>query len=292
MNPVTRAILQSWDVRLDVSLILVVLGTLYVLGWRTLRRTEKYPGILASGWQLTAYLAGLGLVALALMSPIDTLGGQLFIFHMVQHLLLIMIVAPLLLLGNPFPFVLWGLPRPIRQPIGRLFRRKSAFRQLLTTATNPGISWLIFTAFYVGWHDPNLYNAALRSDAVHDFEHLSFLLSAILFWWHIIPAAPYLRQPMPIFIRLGYLLAAVVPNMATGASIAFASEPIYTYYTAIPRVMGFTVMQDQMVGGIIMWVPGSMMYIVAAIIVVIVHFNKQKTTSLEGIPSRYRNYEY
>lgn len=290
MDPLTLAILQSWDFRLDVSAVLIVLGGLYILGWRTLRRAETPPIALAKGWRLTAYLGGLALVALALMSPIDPLGGQLFIFHMVQHLLLIMFAAPLMLLGNPFPFILWGLPKPVREPVGSLFREKSTFRKLFTAVTNPGISWLIFTAFYVGWHDPNLYNAALSNSTIHNAEHLSFFLSGLLFWWHIIPTAPHIRKALPIFIRLGYIIAAIVPNMATGASIAFAPEPVYTFYLSMPRVLGFTVMQDQMVGGIIMWVPGSMMYIVAAILVMVYHFNKNKsaeeTASAQSFPTQ------
>jgi len=203
---------------------------------------------------------------LSLVSPIDSLGEQLFAFHMVQHLLLIMVAAPLLLLANPFPFILWGLPVALRSAIAGLFRRRSTFRQMLRNTTTPGITWLIFTTVYIGWHDPNAYNAALRYSWVHNFEHLSFFVAGLLFWWHIVGAGPRIHKRFPIGMRIGYLLFSIPPNMLAGISIAFARNPIYTYYTTVPRVFGLTVMQDQMIGGMIMWVPGSMMYIIAVLI--------------------------
>jgi len=269
MDPITRALLQSWGWRADVIVVLLTAGTLYSIGWRRLRARQvgvRPANRLARGWRLASYLGGLAVLAIALMSPIDTLGGQLFTFHMVQHLLLVMIAPPLLLLANPFPFALWGLPPTPRRAVAGLFRRKSAFRQTLRAATTPGIVWLAFVVVYVGWHDPNAYNLALRREWVHDAEHLSFFLTAILYWWHVIAAGPRIHRRFPLGLRIGYLLATIPPNMLTGVAIAFAREPIYTYYTTVPRLFNLSVMQDQMIGGFIMWVPGSMMYIVAVLL--------------------------
>ncbi|MFQ5576215.1 MAG: cytochrome c oxidase assembly protein [Anaerolineae bacterium] len=270
MDPITGALLQSWGWRVDVIAVLVTAGTLYLLGWRRLRRIEraqKGPAAhrLATGRRLAAYLSGLVIVALALMSPIDVLGGQLFTFHMVQHLLLVMIAPPLLLLGNPFPFVLWGLWPRARSAAASLFKPKSVFRRGLRAATTPGIVWFTFVAVYVGWHDPNAYNAALRYEWLHDAEHLSFFITGVLYWWHVVGAGPKIHRRFPLGLRIGYLLVTIPPNMLTGVAIAFASEPVYTYYTTVPRILGLSVMQDQMIGGFIMWVPGSMMYIIAVL---------------------------
>jgi putative membrane protein len=90
----------------------------------------------------------------------------------------------------------------------------------------------------------------------------------MLFWWHVTNAAPHIHKPLPRGARIAFLLAAVPPNMAAGAVIAFSGAPIYAYYTAVPRPWGLSVMQDQMLGGIIMWIPGSMMYIIAALVLV------------------------
>jgi cytochrome c oxidase assembly factor CtaG len=222
---------------------------------------------LATGWRLVAYLAGLILLGVALMSPIDVLGGQLFTMHMIQHLLLVMIVPPLLLLANPLPFYMWGLPGTPRREVGRLLNRKSAVRRGLHAVTAPGLVWMAFVAVFLGWHDPKAYNAALRSDAIHDLEHLTFFVSAMLFWWLVVGAGPRLR-PLSRAVRIGLLLAVVPVNMAAGVAIAFASQPIYTYYTTVPRLGGLTVMLDQMIGGVIMWIPGSMMFILAALILI------------------------
>jgi cytochrome c oxidase assembly factor CtaG len=120
----------------------------------------------------------------------------------------------------------------------------------------------------LGWHDPNAYNAALRYDWVHDLEHLTFFGTALLFWWHVTQMAPRIHGRFSRGARIAYLFVTVPVNMLTGVAIAFSSEPIYTYYTAVPRLWGTTVMQDQMLGGIIMWIPGSMMYIIAALILI------------------------
>ena len=192
--------------------------------------------------------------------------------HMIQHLLLIMIAPPLLLLANPMPFILWGLPGKWRLKIGRglsrLLNGKSVFRQYLRKATTPGIVWMIWLISIIGWHDPNAYNAALSSDLVHDLEHLTFFLGGMLFWWHVTGAGPRIHKQFGLIGRIAFALSAVPPNMLTGAAIAFATEPIYTYYNNVPRLMGLSVMEDQQLGGVIMWVPGSMMYIIAALVLI------------------------
>jgi cytochrome c oxidase assembly factor CtaG len=202
------------------------------------------------------------------MSPIDVLSGQYFFMHMIQHLLIVMIAAPLLLLANPMPIMLWGLPETLRLEVGRWLRPGTTFRNTVRAATTPGLVWIYFVVVLVGWHDANAYDATLRYDLVHDIEHLSFFFTAILFWWHVTGAAPHIHRRLSRGLRIGYALSAVPPTALTGLAIAFASEPIYTYYTTVPRLGAMTVMEDQMLGGVIMWVPGSMMYIIAALILI------------------------
>ncbi|MFQ5398163.1 MAG: cytochrome c oxidase assembly protein [Anaerolineae bacterium] len=278
MDPVLKAALLSWGWRADVIVLLAVAGTLYSMGWRRLRRRiRQRPGALPSGrwqlssaWRLTAYLSGLLLTGIALMSPLDTLGAALFTFHMIQHLLLIMIAPPLLMVANPMPFMLWGLPAPWRRKVGRALTRllnsKAPFRRNLRKVTTPGIIWMAWVVSLLGWHDPNAYNAALRHELVHDVEHLTFFLAGMLFWWHVTGAGPRIHKRFGPIGRIAFLLSAIPPNMLIGVAIAFAREPIYTYYLDAPRLWGLTVMMDQQLGGVIMWVPGSMMYIIAALV--------------------------
>ena len=272
MDPILKAVLLSWEWRIEIVLALVVAGTLYALGWWRLRRLRRGRsrdrGRVATNGRLVAYLGGLVILGVALMSPIDVLASQFFFMHMIQHLLLVMIVPPLLWLASPFPFVMWGLPSRARGRVGAFFSRRSSFRRRLRTFTAPGIAWMLYVAFLLGWHDPNAYQAALQDELVHDLEHLTFFITAVLFWWHVIYAPPYIHKRLPRGARIAYVLAAIPPTMAAGAAIAFSGQPVYPYYAGVPRLWGISVMQDQMLGGVIMWVPGSMMYIAAALILI------------------------
>ena len=269
MDPVTRAILLSWEWRPAVLLPLLILGVLYTLGWRRLRQKSSHRR-LANGWRLAAYLTGLLLILLALVSPIDVLGGQLFFMHMIQHLLLVMLAPPLLMLANPLPFLLWGLPGRSRRRVGGVLstalHRKSSLRRGLRLATGPGIVWLLYVISLLIWHDPNLYNAALRNELVHDVEHLTFFLPAILFWWHVVGAGPRIHKQFGRAARVAFLVAAIPPMMFTGIAIAFANQPIYSYYLTVPRPWGLDVLSDQRIAGIIMWIPGSMMHMIGILV--------------------------
>jgi cytochrome c oxidase assembly factor CtaG len=266
MNPLLQALFSSWEWRLEIIVLLLALALVYTTGWWRLRR--KAHGKLATVPRLAAYGTALLIMAIALMSPIDVLGGQLFFMHMVQHLLTIMLAAPLLWLASPFPISLWGLPRPVRRAVGSQFRPGAGTRRALAMITRPAFAWLLFLFVYLGWHDPNLYNLALRRAWVHDLEHITFFLAAVIFWWHVVGAAPHIHGRLPDWGRIGYVLAALPPNMLAGVAIAFSSSVIYTYYESIPNIWGVTTLQDQMLGGVIMWIVGSMMYILAALILI------------------------
>ena len=238
-----------------------------------------------TAWRSAAYLSGLAILAIALMSPIDVLSSQFFYMHMVQHLLLVMIAPPLLLIADPMPVMLWGLPAALRKETGRLLRPDATFRRVVCSLTGPGLVWLYFVAALVGWHDPNAYNATLVSEFVHDLEHVTFFATAMLFWWHVIGAAPHLHKRLSPGVRIGYVLSVVPASALTGIAIAFAGEPIYEYYTTVPRLGSMTVMQDQMLGGVLMWIPGSMMYLVAALILVAQIIRGSSTTEAPSQPA-------
>jgi cytochrome c oxidase assembly factor CtaG len=273
----TEALLQSWNLRIEIILPLLLVGMLYLRGWRRLRaitdrhrvteRQNPRPPLAAS-WKPAAYIGGLLLLAVALMSPIDTLGSQLFYMHMIQHLLLVMFVPPLLLIASPYPMILWGLSSGPRHKIASVLNQESGPRKLITKLTAPGIVWFLYIATYIGWHDPGMYNLALRSEVIHDLEHVTFFATAVLFWWHVTGAAPRFHRTFTTGKRLLYLIAAIPANMFTGIAIAFASQPIYSYYTTVPRFYGLSVMEDQILAGVIMWIPGSMMLLLAALILI------------------------
>lgn len=288
MDPVTRAVLLSWGWRPLVWLPLLGLGLLFFLGWRRLRQLERAgrrPPQLAKGWRLASYGAGLLALVLALLSPIDLLSGQLFFMHMIQHMLLVMVAPPLLLLANPMPILIWGLPLRLRQAAGRqLFGRHASLRRWLTPLTQPLVVWLAYFFILWGWHDPNAYNATLRNELVHDVEHLTFFGSAMLLWWHITGAGPRWHKRFSYLGRTAYSLASVPGNMVLGVAIALAESPIYTYYLSVPRLWGISVLTDQQISGVIMWIPGSMMHLIAAI-VLIARWQRQEARLLEPTPT-------
>ena len=267
----TTALLFSWDLRPEIILTLGLAALLYLTGWRRLRGMgggdpDARPP-LAAGWRLATYWSGLATLAVALMSSIDILSSQLFFIHMIQHLLLTMVAVPLLLIGNPFPVLVWGLPKRGRHSMSRLLNGRSTFRKVLAKITSPGIVWLLYVSALIGWHDPKLYNLALRNEFVHDVEHLSFFITTMLLWWHVLGVAPRFHPTMSVGLRLVYTISVVPVSVIIGVVIAFAQTPIYTYYLDVPRLMGLSVLEDQMISGILMWIPGSEMFFWAALIV-------------------------
>lgn len=278
MDPLLTRLLLAWQWRPWLLLGLLVLGLLYTIGWRRLRERSGDSGRrrLGAAWRPLAYWTGLAVVALALFSPIDTLGEHLFAAHMVQHILLVMIAPPLLLLADPLPFLIWGVPVALRRPAGALLARRSLVQRGLRKLTPLGVSWLIFVAAYLGWHDPDLYSRALALPWLHDLEHLSFFGAAMLVWWPIAGSAPHWHGRLSRLVRAVFALALVPPNMIAGMFIALASAPIYTHYTTVPRLLGTSVLQDQQWGGYIMWAPGSMMFIIAGLVLLYRQFQREE----------------
>ncbi len=261
-----EALSTSWNLRPAILISLAMPGFLFFRGWLRLRRKGRRN--FANGWRLAAYVAGLTVLAVALLSPIDALGDFLFFMHMIEHLLLIMWAAPLLVLANPLPFLLWGLPGGRRVGVA-LFSRHSFIRKALQALTPRGIVLLLFVVVLWGWHDPIAYNAALRIGWLHDIEHFLFFATGLLFWWIVIGAAPRLHRPTTPLFRVAYVMAAAAGNMIPGVVISLASAPLYAHYLSMPRVAGISAMQDQIIGGMLMWVPGTMIFLITAVLLVL-----------------------
>ncbi|MFK7801336.1 MAG: cytochrome c oxidase assembly protein [Anaerolineae bacterium] len=285
MNEVTRRLLLSYEWRPVFIFVLVGLAVLYTIGWTRLRKRSKNQNLVPV-WKLVAYIFAIVTLMLALLSFIDILGASLFYFHMIQHLMLTSIAGPLIMLADPMPITLWGLPPNLRKKVGRgisrIIHKDSPWREPLKKATSPGVSFVIMVVLLWGWHDPNLYNLALRSSFWHDFEHISFFYSSIIFWWHVTGAGPRIRPIMSRPKRIIYLFGGVPSTFVPGVVIAFAGNVLYTYYlTAPPAPAPFfmTVANDQIIGGIIMWVPGSMMFFIGALVLIGRWLQDQEKTS-------------
>lgn len=282
MDPTVRAFLTSWEWRLDVILVVTLLGGVYVAGWWRLRRQDAY---IARTWRLALYLAGLAIICLSLLSPIDTFGSLLFFMHMIQHVLLLMLAPLLLLLADPLPVILWGLPRGPRQVVGGLLTRHAVPRRLLRALTLMPVAWLLYVLNLWVWHVPVAYEAALRHELIHDIEHLAFFVTALLFWWPITNPAPRVHGHVDHGLRIMYVIFATLQNTLLAALISLIDRVLYPYYTAVPQLWGLTPLQDQITGGLIMWIPGGMMYVITALVLVArkLHHEEQITRQHEAL---------
>jgi putative membrane protein len=188
------------------------------------------------------FLAGVLLLLLDLVSPIDTLADQyLFSAHVVQHFLLALVIPPLLLLGTP-AFEVRGLDK-LERVIGQ-----------------PPVSWLLGVGTMLVWHIPALFNAALASDGLHIVQHLSFLVTGAIFWWPILGPLPDRR--LPALAAVSYLFSACVCCSLLGAFLTFAPAGLYPAYLNPPqRLWGLDPKSDQQLGGMLMWVPGCFVYL-------------------------------
>ncbi|GAC1567271.1 MAG: cytochrome c oxidase assembly protein [Ktedonobacteraceae bacterium] len=234
----------NWDPSIVIGTALIVGLYLYAIG--PVRKRHQFAS--ASRGQVFAFMLGMGLMFLALVSPLDELGDSyLFSAHMVQHLFLTIIGPPLLLIGTPDWFI-----RPI-------VRNKMLFAAA-HVFTYPAVAFFLFNADFFAWHAPLLYNATLENSTIHIIEHLSFIIFGVLNWWPIFSPSRDL-PPLSIGGQILYLFLSGMPVVLLGAGLTFA-PPLYAPYIAAPRVWGISAVTDQQLGGLIMWVPGNIIIIV------------------------------
>jgi len=265
MNSVAEAVLKSWQLNGWVLVLMVLSGAVYVRGWRRLHRQQPQRFGVS---RLVSFLAGLGVILIAIASPLDAFASLLLTVHMIQHLLLMMLAPPLILYGAPYLPLLRGLPQSIlRHGVGP-FLGWPALQKLGRWLTHPLICLGAFIASTVTWHIPVFYELALRSESWHEVEHLCFLGTALLFWWPVIQPWPSHPQ-WPRWAVIPYLLLADFQNTALSAFLVFAGHVVYPTYGDVPRLLGLSALEDQSSAGAIMWVPGSLAYLIPAGLVTI-----------------------
>ena len=290
MEDAADAVIGSWSIQFWPTVGLVLLAIIYFRGWLKLRKQVPHR---FDGWRLASFLGGVGTVFLALGSPLDTFANLLLQAHMVQHLLLMMIAPPLLLLANPFLPLLTGIPRPIVREAIRPFLLWSVCKRLGRWLTHPKFTWILFVVMTLGWHTPPLYELTLRSPSWHIVEHICFLGSGVLFWWPVILPWPS-RPHWPEWAIIPYLLLADVQNTVLSAFLTFSDRVVYPTYNLVPQFPGMNSLSDQHAAGAIMWVPGSIVYLIPAGIIAMRFLSPQRAARDElslvrSDPSRRRN---
>lgn len=263
MPPECKAIFEEWSPPVFLTTMVILSAIVYIRGWFVIRKTR--PAQFPAG-RLAAFLFGLAILWLAIGSPMDGFADALLSAHMVEHLLLMSFVPPLLLLGYPIVPILRGLPHGVIIHLIAPFIRSKFLRSLGHFLTTPLVAWLAMNLIFLGWHVPAAYDFALEHERWHDLEHICFLGSAILFWWPIIRPWPSHAQHGGWFMLL-YLVSADIVNTALSAFLAFCDRPVYSYYLRQPNPFHISPMSDQIVGAVIMWVIGSLVFLVPVILI-------------------------
>lgn len=252
---------RNWNLDPLIVIPLFVLSALYLGGLRTIWR-EAGRGSGVSTRRAAAFLAGVGALALALISPVDRLGGALFSMHMVQHLLLVVVAAPLLVYSAPLTPVLVAMPRRWRRGAGRA-SGAGTVRLFTRFVLNPFVVWWAQAIVLWTWHIPIFYEAALRSAWVHALEHTTFLGTALLFWWVVIQ--PHGRRRLGLGLVVVFVFTTMMQSSALGALITFAPSTWYAAHAPYVEAWGISPLADQQLAGLIMWVPGGLIYLGAAL---------------------------
>jgi putative membrane protein len=263
---------------------------LWVLGAALLyrrggRRSAPRPG---GRWRDAAFAAGLLAIVAALDSPLDGAADELFWAHMGQHILLIGVAAPLLALARPWMRMWRGLPIGLRRGVARRVAgpRLAPLRRAAAIAAGGLASWLIFNIDLCAWHLPALYDAALRSPPLHALEHLMFFATALLLWTRAIDSPPW-RSPLGEPAKLAYLTATLAVGWVLAIVLASATSPLYSAYAErASRPGGISALADQQLAAGMMWVPGSLAYTIAIVVIAYRWLEPRPARRRPGIAAR------
>jgi putative membrane protein len=248
----------TWDpfVVCPLGLFLV----LYLVGIARLwRRAGLGRGV--RFWQAGCFALGWALLAFGLVSPLHWLGERLFVAHMIEHEILMAIAAPLFVVARPIGGIFWALPQGWRRAVGGL-GQVPALAALWRALVNPAVATLLHAVALWAWHVPALYDAALTDDRLHWLQHVSFFVTALLFWWALLRGAARERgYGAAVF----YLFATSLHSGFLGILIALARQPLYPRQTGAALEWGLTPLEDQQLAGLVMWVPAGLVYAAAAL---------------------------
>ncbi|MGA7157880.1 MAG: cytochrome c oxidase assembly protein [Acidobacteriaceae bacterium] len=263
MSDAVRDIFADWRLPIGLTVAIVLTAIVYLRGWIALRKTRRAQ---FTTERLASFLGGLALLWIVVGSPMDGFADALLTAHMIEHLLLMSAIPMLLLYGLPVVALLRGVPGFfLRWVVGPLVRVR-AVRGLAEWMVKPAVAWLALNVGYLAWHVPAAYNYALENETVHDLEHLCFLFTALLFWWYIMRPWPAKPRPddwgMLVYLALGDVVMTLL-----SAFLAFCERPVYSYYVNHPNPFHIPVLEDQVLGAVVMWVLGSFAYLVPAMVI-------------------------
>ena len=242
-------------------MLLALMALLYLRGWCRLRSTTDND---TSSRRLASFLIGLSLIWVAVDSPLAALEHELLTVHMIQHLLLMSLASPLVLMGDPVLAIVHGLPQQLVRAAAPQFQRPLV-QQIGRAVVNPVWCWLAATAALVGWHVPGALALGMQSHGWHAFQHASFLGAGLLFWWPVVQPWPSVSAPgWPLVL---YLFLATLPCDVLSGFLVFSDRLAYPVYLSAPSRSTLSVFQDQQAAGALMWTVVTIVYLVAGTVV-------------------------
>ena len=247
-------LIRAWSFEPLVVISLTLTALLFILGLNRKRRSIRT-------WEALCFALGWLALFVALVSPMHAWGQVLFSAHMTQHEILMLVAAPLLVLGRPLVTFLWALPLSWSRTLGNIAKTRPLNR-LWRTFTIPLVAWLVHAIALWVWHVPILFEAVLHYESVHTAQHLSFFISALLFWWALIHGP---QGAMGYGAAVLYLFTTSVHSGVLGALITVAGSPWYPSYVGLTSSWGLTPLEDQQLGGLIMWIPAGLVYVIAGL---------------------------
>ncbi len=254
-------LLADWHPPVLITVGCALTLSVYLVGLRQLRRTRpEFPA-----WRAWCFAGGIAVLWISLASPLEELADTLLTAHMIEHLLLMSAVPPLVLLGWPTVPLLRGLPAPLRRWTAAPLLRSRIVRRVEHFLVIPVVAWLAMNLTFLLWHIPSAYDYALDHETVHDLEHLCFLATSLLFWWVLVRPWPSGAKSLGWYAVV-YLVSADIVNTMLSALLAFAGRPVYPFYLQHANAWGLDPLTDQTVGASVMWVFGSLAFLVPALI--------------------------
>ncbi|HXJ84319.1 MAG TPA: cytochrome c oxidase assembly protein [Candidatus Methylomirabilis sp.] len=269
-----------------VAVPVVVGAALYLRGWtRLVRRMPERFGLRCP----IAFMTGLAILVIASSTPVAALSDRFLRAHMIQHLLLMVVAPPLLWMGAPMAPMLLGLPKRIRRAVA-VWLAWPSVRRLSHMLADPRVSWTTFVITFWAWHVPALYELALRSHLWHHVEHACFFIAGLLFWRPVILPWPA-RSTWPRWAMIPYLVLADLQNGVLAAIFTFSDRVIYPSYAQTGGAWSAPALEDQAIAGVIMWVPGSVAFLLPVIWLVVTAMTSPRpgpvaTIELDGRPRR------
>jgi cytochrome c oxidase assembly factor CtaG len=261
MSPQAQSLLNDWSPPVALNITIFLTAFFYLRGWWSVRGSS--PNLLPIS-RLAAFLVGMFFLWFAIGSPLSAFDEASLTVHMIQHILLMLVIPPLVLLGAPALPFLHGLPQWfVRATLGP-FLRWPPVQFIGKVLTHPLVCWILAAVTLVAWHVPSAFELALRADFWHEVEHLCFLSTSMLFWWPVIQPFPS-EARWPRWSIPAYLFLGMFPGSALGAFLAFCDRLLYPSYSKAPPLFSITPLTDQILAGTLMWVFGMFVCLLPAV---------------------------